>query len=350
MKRTLAVGLATALLLGAAACGSGSDDGGGDATSLTLADIGGATTERKKEAFFDPFEQESGIQTRGVAYTNIASQVKSMVDSGKYAWDIVHAGADEAFEHCGTLFEKVDYSELGDVYPEGTTTECSVPGGKYAFEFVYDTEVYKGTVPTQIEDFFDTEKFPGKRAVRSNNVRGPLEIALLADGVASDDLYPLDVDRALKKLDTIKEDLIFVPTWAAMVQQLTNKQATMAFGHDGTLAGAFEAGATIAPVFDVNVWDFDSYIIPKGNPNKKEAVEAIKFFMQKEQLINFANLGDNPSVRTDIDPSELKLSKGMTAVSPFGGADRGELVHLDTEYWSENQTAVAERYVKWQAS
>ena len=345
-----------ALMLGAAACGSGSEGGGdGDEkVTLTLANVGGETITRQETAFFEPFEKETGIKTEALAYTNIASQVKSMVDSGKVIWDIVHAGADEAAEHCGTLFEKVDYSDMGDVYPEGTVNECSVPGGKYSFVFVYDTEAYKSNAPTKIADFFDTEGFPGKRIVRSNNVRGPVEIALLADGVAPDDLYPLDIDRALKKLETIKKDLIFVPTWGAMAQQLTNKQGTMAFGNVGSLADAYEAGATIAPVFDVNVWDFDSYVIPKGSPHKKEAIEAIKFFLQKEPLIAYSNLGGLPPVRTDIPGDAIDWNEGRKALSPFGavagGEDRGVLVHLDTQYWLENQTEVAERYVKWQAS
>ena len=54
-------------------------------------------------------------------------------------------------------------------------------------------------------DLFDTAKIPGKRTFYKWSAPGVLEIALLADGVAPDKLYPLDLDRAFKKLDTIKK-------------------------------------------------------------------------------------------------------------------------------------------------
>lgn len=350
MKRSLVVATVAVVTLSAAACGSGSDKDSADgkAVTLTLSNAGGKTSERQKAAYFEPFEKKTGIKVRDVQYTNIASQVKTMVDSGKYAWDIVHSGADEAFEYCGTLFEKVDYSDLGNVYPEGTTNECAVPGGKYAFEIGYDTEAYKSAAPTSVNDFFDTKKFPGKRALRANNVRGVVELALLADGVAPDALYPIDVDRALKKLDTIKKDIVFVPTWTAMAQQLTNKQVTMALCVGNVLGDVYDGGGTIAPLWDVNFWDYDAYVIPKGDPNKDKAVEAIKFFLQPEQQRAYAERGGNPPVRTDFDIASLKVSKGSALFSPWAASGRGELVHLDTEYWAKNQEEVAAAYVKWQ--
>ena len=46
----------------------------------------------------------------------------------------------------------------------------------------------------------------------TNATQGPLEEALLADGVEPKDLYPLDVDRAFRKLDQIKH---YVRKWWA---------------------------------------------------------------------------------------------------------------------------------------
>lgn len=347
MKRSLVVAMAAVVTLSAAACGS--DSGQDGQVTLTLANVGGATSERQRAAFFEPFEQETGIKISDVQYTNIVSQVKDMVDSGNYAWDIVHSGADEAFEHCGTLFEEVDYSDLGDVFPEGTTNPCTAPGGKYTFQVGYDTEAYKDQAPTSVKDFFDTEKFPGKRAVRANNVRGVVELALVADGVAPDDLYPLDIDRALRKLDTIKSDLVFVPSWNAMAQQMSNRQVTWALCVGHVLGDLLDQGHPVAPLWDVNFWDYDAYVIPKGNPKKEQAVQAIKFFLQLDRLEAYANLGGLVPVRTDFDMSKLQVSEGSLAFNPWAVDGRGTLVHLDTEYWAENQESVAERYVEWQA-
>ena len=64
------------------------------------------------------------------------------------------------------------------------------------------------TPPQSWADFFDTEKFPGKRALRKGP-RQALEFALMADGVPLDQIYatlatPEGVDRAFKKLDSIR--------------------------------------------------------------------------------------------------------------------------------------------------
>ncbi|MGO8077848.1 extracellular solute-binding protein, partial [Rhizobium leguminosarum] len=58
-------------------------------------------------------------------------------------------------------------------------------------------------------DLFDTAKFPGKRTFYKWSAPGVIEEALLADGVAADKLYPLDLERAFKKLDTIKSDIVW---------------------------------------------------------------------------------------------------------------------------------------------
>lgn len=60
--------------------------------------------------------------------------------------------------------------------------------------------------PSGWDDFWDVEAFPGPRGLPDTGDRDwwvPV-VALLADGVAPDDLFPLDLDRAYAKLDEIK--------------------------------------------------------------------------------------------------------------------------------------------------
>ncbi|MFX5656770.1 extracellular solute-binding protein, partial [Acinetobacter baumannii] len=56
---------------------------------------------------------------------------------------------------------------------------------------------------------------------------GALEAALLADGVALDQLYPLDVDRALKKIAEIKDHLVLWDTGASSQQLFRDGEVTM---------------------------------------------------------------------------------------------------------------------------
>ena len=73
----------------------------------------------------------------------------------------------------------------------------------YGVVLGYNTDATAGQVPEGWADFFDTAKFPGKRGFWDYSAGGIFEFALLADGVAPADLYPLDLERATAKLDTI---------------------------------------------------------------------------------------------------------------------------------------------------
>src|SRR5205823_2462578 len=81
-----------------------------------------------------------------------------------------------------------------------------------------------GTQPKSWADWWDVKKFPGARSMRDHPVDN-LEFALIADGVAMDKLYPLDVDRAFKKLDQIKPHVnVWWSTGQQPAQLLLDKQ------------------------------------------------------------------------------------------------------------------------------
>lgn len=347
-KKSGKVAAIATVVLSLAACASGTPEAGGDPVTLTWANVGGQEAEREKTAFHDPFTEETGIQIESVAFSNLIAQLQKMVESGKPVWDVLHNVPYVALKYCGELLEEVDYSDFPDVFPEDTTTDCTVPAGKFGFVFAYDHEVYADEAPDELADFFDVEKFPGKRVIRANNPRGYLEMGLLADGVAPEDLYPLDIERSLKKWDTIKSSLIFVPAVAAVQQALVSKQATMTMTISTNLGAAHDSGATISPVWDLNFWDFDVFMIPKGTPYKEEAIKAVKFALQPERQIENAELGGNTPVRTDIDPADIEF-KGSTEFNPWVGDDRGELILLNSSWWAENLEDASESWVAWQA-
>src|SRR5262249_1097942 len=58
--------------------------------------------------------------------------------------------------------------------------------------------------PKNWADFWDVRKFPGNRGLCISDPPRTLIFALLADGVPREKLYPLDLDRAFRKLDEIK--------------------------------------------------------------------------------------------------------------------------------------------------
>lgn len=357
MKKPItALGAIAVAVLALSSCASSepTDPPGGDPApqsdvTLTWETTGGPTTERAKEVFQEPFTEISGVKFENVSSPSAINQIRTMVETGNVLWDITHKGSYVGLQHCGSLFEEVDYETLPtDLFPEGSTSDCARPLAKYGTAFVYDHEVYTGTVPTKIEDFFDVDTFPGKRAVYGANARGVLEAALVADGVAPDALYPLDIKRGIAKLDTIKEHFIFAPTLPALQQNLLDKQATMAIALTGGLASAFERGGTITPVWDFTTWDFDALLIPKGSKNIEAAKKAIEFALQPEQIIRYAEAGGQAPARSDIDIASIEYTDWQRRFSPFLNADKGDLVLLDPVWWAENQSEATEAYVAWQ--
>jgi putative spermidine/putrescine transport system substrate-binding protein len=86
---------------------------------------------------------------------------------------------------------------------------------RFAAVLAWNTNVWpkSGKHPTKLTDIFNTKEFPGKRCLfGAPDFGGTLEVALLADGVSPKHMYPINIDRALKKLGTIKNDIVW---WSA---------------------------------------------------------------------------------------------------------------------------------------
>ena len=347
-KSQAAIALGVGAVLVLAGCAA-SPAGEGEDVTLTWETTGGAATDKEAAAFQVPFTEETGTKFENVSSPSAVNQIQTMVETGNVIWDITHKGSFVSVRYCGELFEELEFPSVpDDLYPEGSTNACAKPLTKYGVGFAYDSAAYEGTVPSTINDFFDTAKFPGKRVVLGTNPRGVLEAALVADGVDPEELFPLDIERALEKLDTIKTDIIFAPSLTALAQNITDKQATMVIALTGRLAAINESGATLEPVWDFTSWDFDALLVPKGSKNVETAQEAIEFAMQPEQIIRYAELAGSAPVRSDVDLSTIDFTEEQQRFSPFLGDDRGVLTLQDPQWWAENNAAANEAYVAWQ--
>jgi len=75
---------------------------------------------------------------------------------------------------------------------------------------------------------------------------GTLEMALLADGVQLDELYPLDIDRALRSLERLgRANIIWHNTNAEPIQQLTSGAVPLASCFNGRVVAANRSGGQI---------------------------------------------------------------------------------------------------------
>ncbi|MGW3472373.1 ABC transporter substrate-binding protein [Saccharopolyspora sp. NPDC000995] len=329
--------------LTACAIGGPAGDGG---KSLTFVSFGGAFQDNQKKAWQEPYTAATGIQFRNDGPTDEA-KMKAMVDAGKVTWDVIDNGASAAAQYCGTYLEKLDFTVIDkNPYPLGTVNDCGVPAYFYATIFMYDTKKFAGNPPTNIADFFDLKKYPGKRIVPPEIGAGLLEYALLADGVPVDKLYPLDVDRALKKLDSIKSVTTFAKTYGQIQQAMVDGQADMALLPSSRAYQAIKAGASFAPVWDKTIVLWDDLIVPKGSPNKAEAMKFIAFTSQPPQSAKFSELASVQPVSAQIKPNFDPVQQQIDA---FSDAHKPNTFYANADWWGQNLDAVTRKYTAWLA-
>src|SRR3712207_2716878 len=197
------VGLVGATLLGTGGCGG--DGSGGE--GLLFASSGSDYQRAQTKAWLEPYSKETGTEIRQDSPTDYA-KIQAMVENDQVIWDVVNVSNDFGLESTAELLEPLDYSVI-DKEPilEGYASEYRIACMLYANVLAYSTEQFDGT-PSTWADLFDTQQFPGRRGFRKDPSE-TLEVALLGDGVSPENLYPLDVDRALNKLDTIKDQIVW---------------------------------------------------------------------------------------------------------------------------------------------
>jgi len=340
---TLALALSAVLL---AACGSSGGSASDKSGPLTFVSYGGAFQDNQTAAWQAPYTAATGTAIRNGGPSD-APKLKTMVEAGKVSWDVVDLGSSFAVQNCGKYVEKLDMSQIdASKFPPGTVTDCGVPAYFFGLTFLYNTKKYGNNPPTKIADFFDTAKFPGTRMLPPEIDTGPLEDALLADGVPADKLYPLDVDRALKKLGTIRKDTTFAATNSQMQQAMVDDQADMVLTVTARAASALKAGATFEPVWDKTILSSDSLVIPKGTPHADAAMKFIAFTAKPEQSAKFTELANVLPSNSDAKPN---LDEAQNALNPNLPDRKAGIVLSNVTWWAQNLDAVAKQYTAWMA-
>ncbi|MEM9045124.1 MAG: polyamine ABC transporter substrate-binding protein [Pseudomonadota bacterium] len=359
MKSVL-IGAVSAVAVGAAAHA---------ADSITVVSWGGAYTKSQVEAYHKPWIAKTGNKIVSEDYNGGLSEIKAQVEAGNVTWDIVDVELSDAVRACDEgLAEEIDQSILPPA-PDGTPAAddfiagtldvpCAVPTIVWSTIFAYDTSK-TADGPKTIADFFDLAKFPGKRGIRKSP-KANLEMALMADGVAADEVYDVlstdeGVDRAFAKLDSIKSEVVWWEAGAQPPQLLADGEVTMTTAYNGRIFNAVAAeDKPFNIVWDGQVWDLDLWIIPKGAPNKDAAMDFLAFSTDTERLAGQASYisygptrkSSAPLVASFHTKPDLKMAPQMpTAPDNFKNA-----LQNNFEFWADNQDELNERFNAWLAN
>jgi putative spermidine/putrescine transport system substrate-binding protein len=346
-SRTLLAVLAVAGLV--SACGG--DDGGGSADAgdsekpkeLTVVSYGGDYQQAQDEAYWKPFlDANPGVTIRQDSPSDNA-KIKAMAESGNVTWDLALVDDSFGLEGHGEWLEPIDYSVVDkEQFLPGYAQTHRVGADVEATVFAYRSDKLD-SAPHGFADFFDTKKFPGKRAVWKYAAGGVLEAALLADGVAAEDLYPIDVDRALKKLDTIKDDIVWWSSGDDAVRLLTTGECDLGVAWTGRAYNAVtKDNAPLAITWQDGMYLDAAYAIPKGSPNAKNAQAMLAMWILDEQ-------GQQDFLKGVPYPTPIKGLEYPAELAPWlpAGENLDKAVASDDAYFAENINDLTSRFTKW---
>lgn len=277
-------------------------------------------------------------------------KVRAMVESGAVVWDVCDSGAGSAMVmNDAGVIQPIDYDivDRNKVIP-GTALPFAV--GNYVFSYVlaYNPKALNGTVPQTWADVWNTADFPGMRTFR-RSVRGQLESAALAMGVAKEDVYTFLDDEGIKAaIAKFRELRSHIITWSSAAESenlflqnevvMGNIYSTRAFVlkdsmPEGTFGTTF-AGGVLQP----GMW-----VVPKNNPSgAKAAMEFIAYCQQPQlQLDWMAAMGNGP-----INPEAAALvPEALQPYNPSSAANLALQVMYNDEWYGRNQISAEELYI-----
>ncbi len=334
---------------------------------VTVMSWGGGYTTSQVEAYHKPFTASTGTAVISVDSDNPAPAIKAMVEAGNVTVDVADVEYADAIRLCDDgMLEPIDAASLPagadgtpavDDFLPGALTECAVSTIVFSTVFAYDTTKFPEG-PTTIADFFDLEKFPGKRGM-GKRPKANLEMALMADGVPAAEVYailetPEGQDRAFAKLDTIKSEVVWWEAGAQPPQLLADGEVAMTTAYNGRIFGAaVSEGKPFATVWDGQVYEYDLFVVPKGAPNKDGAMEFVKFATSTQALADQAKWISYGPARKSSAPLVGLFNDGKTEMAPYmptAAANLTNALASSYEFWVDRDAELNERFNAWLAS
>ncbi|WP_204112732.1 extracellular solute-binding protein [Shimia biformata] len=364
--RKFTAALATSALVAPAAFAADMAD------ELTLVSWGGAYQASQQKAYVEPYLAANPdvkiIWDESSA--EAVAKLRAMNEAGNITWDLVDVVASDSMRLCDEgLAMELNADEDLAAAPDGTpasedfgdllVSDCFAPQIVYSTTFGYRTDMVGDTPPSSICDVFDLEAYPGKRSLQKRPIDN-MEWALYCDGVAKEDIYDVlgtaeGVDRALAKLDTIKDQVVWWTAGAETPQLLADGEVVMGSTFNGRLFSAIaEQGQPIGMLWDMQSFDLDGWIVPEGLPEDRKArvMDFLKFATDTQRLADQAKYISYGPARKSSAPlvgMHAELGIDMAPHMPTDPANAGNVHIYDYEWWADNRDDLDAKFQAWLA-
>ena len=335
--------------------------------SLTVVSFGGSYARASQKAYHEPFTEATGIEVRLEDYNGGLAQIRAQVETGKVYWDVVDLNVADAVLGCDEgLLEFINVKDLPPAadgtpaeedFVTGTLTDCGMGTIFFSSIYAFHPQHFPDAKPETIEDFFDLERFPGRRGMR--RVPGDnLEIALLADDVPPEEVYatlgtPEGVERAFRKLDTIKDHIVWWEAGAQPPQMLADGEVVMSTAYNGRIFNAqVLEDQPFVIVWDGQILDNSQLVIVADAPNLEEAREFIAFAGKPQSMAAISRYISYGPVRrsgTALVTEHEETGVAMAPHMPTTPANLRRALHHDWRWWSDYGDEMNERFSAWLA-
>jgi len=318
---------------------------------IVVRDDGGIYTKAYGAVYYKAFTEKTGIEVVGVqAAADPIAQIRSMVETKNYSWDMakISLGAILLLTNGNKVYVEKHGLEADPnvrTIPAQYMSPYGVGTNVYSTVLAYRTDAFKGRkAPKSWADFWNVKDFPGRRSLRKNP-NDTLEEALMAGGVPTASLYPLNVDRAFANLDKIKSNIdVWWNTGAQVEQMLKSGEVDMIGTWVSRPQAAIAEGAPVTIVWNQNLWGCDTWSILAGTPNAAACREFIKFASDPKRMASLVEFF--PAGVTQ--PGAFKYIKADIAKNcPTYAGNVKNGVKIDPKYWQDNLAPVMERFNSW---
>lgn len=321
------------------------------AKEIVVVNWGGRAAEVLQEVMCDTYAKATGIPVVVDGSGPSAGKIRAMVESGAVVWDLCDSGAGSAIILAEqNMTQPIDYNIVDkSKVLEGTAYSHGVGNYVYSYVLASNPKLLGGASPQSWEDVWNVKDFPGMRTFRKS-VRGMLESATMAQGVAPKDVYEAlgskdGIKAAISKFRELREHII---VWGSgsdsqnlfLQEEVTIGNIWSTRAHllkdqmdEGTFTVSFNGGV-VAP----GIW-----VVPKGNPAGGE--EAMKFIAHAQkpelQVEWFKLIGSGP-----INPAAAELVPAELAKwNPTSPENLATQILYNDEWYAKNQISAEELYV-----
>ena len=301
-------------------------------------------------AYVQPFTAATQVHVVQQVWEGGLDALRTRLKAPGNGWDLIMVDPDELAAGCDAgLFEKLDWSAIGgkEHYAPQAVSDCGLGAVIIDTALAWDKD--KLPITPSWTDFWDVAKYPGKRGLRKG-VRGNLEIALMADGVAAGDVYRTlasadGQDRAFRKLDQLKPYIVWWSSEADAAKILASGDVLMTSAPSGQIATAGENGhRSFGLQFAGSLYEMDSWAIAKGSAALRQAQEFLYFTgMPAIEARLLRQSGDSGLVKGLNDG----LPPDLLAISPANPANQNGALRIDSGFWHDNLAKLRQRFDTW---